>query len=154
MPESLIQGIVQNSPAQITFSSIPGRTFTGRVTEIAVAATGGGNTFPVIIKIDDEHPELRSGLAANIQINTQASSTADQDVILVPAHTVIEDSNGLHVFLLDSSDESGIGIVRRAAVEIGELTSAGLEITNGLNEGDILITAGITVVVDGMKVKI
>ena len=154
VPESLIQGIVQDSPALITFSSIPGRIFSGKVTEIAIAATGGGNTFPVIIKIDDEHPELRSGLAANIKISTQASSTADEDVILVPAHTVVEDSEGRHVFLLDSSDEDGVGIVRRTAVVIGELTSAGLEITSGLNEGDLLITAGITVVIDGMKVKI
>ena len=154
VPESLILGIVQDAPADITFSSIPGRTFTGRVTEIAVAATGGGNTFPVIIKIDDEHPELRSGLAANIRISTQAASTSEKDVILVPAHTVVEDSEGRHVFLLESSSEDGVGIVRRTAVDIGELTSAGLEIVNGLNEGDLLITAGITIVNDGMKVKI
>ena len=154
VPESLIQGIVQDAQAQITFASIPGQEFSGRVTEIAVAATGGGNTFPVIIKIDDAHPELRSGLAASIRISTQASNASDQDVVLVPAHTVIEDSEGRHVFILEASDQQGVGIVRRTAVEVGELTSAGLEIKNGLNEGDRLITAGITVVIDGMKVKI
>ena len=154
VPESLIQGIVQDAPAQITFSSISGRTFTGRVSEIAIAATGGGNTFPVTIKIDDEHPELRSGLAATIKLSAQASSASDQDIILVPAHTVVEDNEGRHVFLLQTSDEQGVGIIQRARVEIGELTSAGLEIKSGLNEGDVLVTAGITVVTDGMKVKI
>lgn len=154
VPESLIRGIVQDAPAEITFSSIPGRTFTGRVTEIAVAATGGGNTFPVTVRIDDEHPELRSGLAANIRISTLAASEPGQNVVLVPSHSVVEDNQGRHVFLLETTAEEGVGIVRRTPVEVGELTSAGLEITSGLNEGDRLITAGITVVIDGMKVKI
>ena len=154
VPESLIQGIVQNTPAQITFTSIPDQSFTGRVTEVGVAATGGGSTFPVTVKIDNEHPELRSGLAANIRLTTQAATTQNGNLIIIPAHAVVQDSQGRHVFLLEPGDEQGVGIVRRQDVEIGELTSAGLEIKQGLNDGDELITAGLTVVNDGMKVKI
>ena len=154
VPGSLIQGIIQNTLAEITFTSIPDQTFSGRVTEVGVAATGGGNTFPVTVRIDNEHPDLRSGLAANIRITTQAGANQNGNLIIVPSHTVIEDSQGRHVFLLDSGTEEGVGIVRRQAVEIGELTSAGLEIKSGLTDGDQLITAGLTVVNDGMKVKI
>ncbi len=154
VPESLIQGIVQNTAAEISFTSIPDQTFPGRVTEVGVAATGGGNTFPVTVRIDNEHPELRSGLAANIRIITQATGNQNGDLIIVPAQAVVEDSQGIHVFLLEPSEEEGVGIVRRQAVEIGELTSAGLEVKQGLDDGDQLITAGLTVVNDGMKVKI
>ena len=154
VPGSLIGAIVQNTPAVVTFTSIPEQSFPAKVAEVGVAATGGGNTFPVTVRIDDEHPGLRSGLAANIRITTQPSSGNNGSLIIVPAHAVVEDSQGRHVFLLNPADEPGVGMVRRQAVEIGELTSAGLEIKNGLNDGDVLITAGLTVVNDGMKVKI
>ncbi len=154
VPESLISGIVQDAPAEISFTSIPDQTFTGIVTEVAVAATGGGNTFPVTVRIDNEHPELRSGLAANIRIDTQATADENTNLIIVPAHAVIQDNDGRHVFLLEPGDDQGVGIVRRKTVEIGELTSAGLEIKEGLNDGDQLIVAGLTAVNDGMKVKI
>ena len=154
VPGSLIGGIVQNTPAVVTFTSIPEQTFTGKVTQIGVAATGGGNTFPVTVRIDDEHPGLRSGLAANIRIISQANTNSTQDFIVIPANAVIEDSSGRYVFLLDNASEQGVGIVRRQAVKIGELTSAGLEVTEGLSDGDQLITAGLTIVNDGMKVKI
>ena len=154
VPGSLIGGIVQNTPAVITFTSIPGQTFTGKVTQVGVAATGGGNTFPVTVRIDDEHPGLRSGLAANIRITSQKDTNGYKNLIIVPANSVIDDGSGRYVFLLDNSDEKGVGIVRRQSVEIGELTSAGLEVKQGLSDGDQLITAGLTIVNDGMKVKI
>ncbi len=44
--------------------------------------------------------------------------------------------------------------MRRREVEVGALTPAGLEVLEGLEEGDRLVTAGISQLEDGDAVKL
>ena len=47
-----------------------------------------------------------------------------------------------------------IGTARRKAVRVGELSSDGIAIEEGLSDGDLLVTAGVNKLVDGRKVKL
>jgi hypothetical protein len=46
-----------------------------------------------------------------------------------------------------------LGIARRVKVTTGALTADGLEIFDGLSDGDYLVTAGVHKLRDGQKVK-
>ncbi len=56
------------------------------------------------------------------------------------------------MFVLEPTEESGIGVVRRTAVEVGRLTGDGLEIVSGLSDGQQVVTAGVRRLSDGQRV--
>ena len=64
-----------------------------------------------------------------------------------------QDLEGRFVFLVEPTEE-GLGIARRRGVRVGEITAHGLEILDGLSDGDLLVTAGVTKLHDGRKVRI
>lgn len=45
------------------------------------------------------------------------------------------------------------GEVKPAAVTLGRVTSEGVEVLGGINNGDLIVSAGVSQLSDGMKVK-
>ena len=152
VPESLIASIDEYTPVQITFGAIPGTVFSGEVTEIAVASVGSAAAFPVVVKISEGHPSLRSGLAAEVifQFDTLAATGS----IVLPVAAVIRDPEGTFVYVASPTEISGQALIGRRAVTLGELTQAGIEVLDGLAAGDRVVTAGISVIRDGQHVLI
>jgi multidrug efflux pump subunit AcrA (membrane-fusion protein) len=50
--------------------------------------------------------------------------------------------------------EAGFGIVERRAVSVGELTAEGLEVLEGLADGDRVVTAGWSKITPGLEVRL
>ena len=65
----------------------------------------------------------------------------------------MEDDQGNWAFIA-VRDDSGNWIVERRAVTVGELSSEGLEVIDGLSDGDRLITAGISRLEAGMQIEV
>lgn len=151
VPESLIGSIDTYTPVRIEFSAIPSATFNGTVTEVAVASAPGSAAFPVVIRINGEHPSLRSGLAADVTFQFDARSENGETVVL-PVSSVINDPDGTYVYIAEPTDGGDVSVIRRRAVTLGELSQAGVEIVDGLEVGDRVVTAGITIIRDGQRV--
>ena len=152
LPESLIGSVDESTPVQIRFGSIPGEQFDGAITEVSVASAAGSAAFPVVIQITDTHPDLRSGLAADVTF--QFPLDAAQGSIVLPVSAVIRGSEGTFVFVAEPAGDTGEGLVRQRPVTLGELTQSGIEVIEGLQTGDRVVTAGITVIRDGQRVLI
>lgn len=152
LPESLIGSVDQTTPVSVRFGSIPEQVFAGVISEVAVASGAGSAAFPVVIEIIGSHPSLRSGLAADVVF--QFDSTAAQGGVVLPVTAVISDPGGTFVFVADAADVEGEAHIQRRAVVLGELSQSGIEITDGLNVGDRVVTAGISVIRDGQRVLI
>lgn len=153
LPESLIGNVDQWTPVSVEFSAIPGEVFVGEVTEVAVASAAQSAAFPVVIRIIGDHPELRSGLAADVTFQFDSSDGPDGTVVL-PVAAVIRDPDGTFVYVAEPAGQSDEAVVRRRPVTLGELTQSGIEITEGLITGDRVVTAGISVIRDGQRVMI
>lgn len=151
LPEVLISQIREGSSVTVKFDAIRGQTFPGVVTEVGVASTGFGTTYPVKVRLEGEATSVRPGMAAEVLFKFEA--TGGRTKFIVPPVAVGEDGDGRFVFLVEPAGE-GLGLARRTPVTVGELSSLGLEITQGLKDGDLLITAGISRINDGQKVKI
>lgn len=150
LPESLIGSVDETTPVSVHFGSIPGQVFSGVISEVAVALAAGSAAFPVVIKIAESHPSLRSGLAADVTF--QFDSAADQGRVVLPVVAVVEDPNGTFVFVAEPTGNDDEAVVRHRAVTLGELSQSGIEIIDGLDVGDRVITAGVSVVRDGQRV--
>ncbi len=153
LPESLI-GLVDNTtPVSISFSSIPNRTFNGEISEISVSSASGSAGFPVVIRIDETDPALRSGLVANVTFQFDSAAASGAGVV-IPVTAVINDPDGTFVYIADPAESEGEATVMRRPVDVGELSQFGIEIVDGLNVGDFVITAGISVIREGQRVLV
>lgn len=151
LPELLIADVELGQKVDVTFDALPDRVFSALVTEAGVAAVGTATTFPVTVKLDDSDPGIRSGMAAEVGFRFATKGSAGR--ILLSAVAVGEDREGRFVFVLEPQGE-GRGTVRRQAVTVGELTAEGLEVTSGVKDGDLVVTAGVRRLGDGETVLI
>ena len=151
IPEVLIVQIRTGAMVTVTFDAIPGRTFPATVTEVGVASMGVGTTFPVTVRLNRPDDAVRPGMTAEAMFRFEAGH--DKNVCIVPSVAVGEDRQGRYVYTVEIED-SGLGIVRRRPVTVGELTENGLEIADGLVDGDLVVTAGISQIMDGQQVRI
>ena len=102
--------------------------------------------------LNELHSAFRSGLAAEVTFAFTGSSNDDNAFFLPPA-AVGQDEQGAFVYVLEDSDQPGVAITWRRAVVVGTLSESGLEITDGLIDGDRVVTAGITAARDGLNVS-
>ncbi len=150
IPESLIADVKPDSSVAIRFSAIPELEFLGTVQEIGVGSSNGSPTFPVIVSIDGSERRLRSGLAAEVTLNFSGQSEAG--VVLLPLAAVANTSNEPFVFVAVAEEGGGTALLRKQFVSVGELTAGGIQIRSGLNVGDRVVTAGVSVVREGQRV--
>jgi RND family efflux transporter MFP subunit len=151
IPEQLITRIEPGQTVQVRFDALPGPVFPAKVTEVGVAPLPGGATFPVTARLEDAAERVRPGMAATVTFHFEQTPAVGG--LLVPAVAVSEDRRGRFVFVVEPL-EPGVGIVRRREVSVGELTSGGMIVREGLSGGEAVVTAGISRIEEGMKVAI
>ena len=153
VPEVLISKIRERQRVTVSFDALTGRTFSATIREVGVSATGIGTTYPVTVRLDRRDSAVRPGMAASVACRFESGD--ERERFIVPSNTVIEDRAGRFVFVVEPiTNEAGFGNVLRKPVTIGELTADGIEIFDGLVDGDLVITAGMSRIADGQKVRI
>ncbi|MEM6603508.1 MAG: efflux RND transporter periplasmic adaptor subunit [Pseudomonadota bacterium] len=153
IPESVIAYIEKDMPAKVSFPAIRNKTFDGIVTEVGVSSVSGRTTFPVDVLITGTDMKLlKAGLSADVVFAIDSAKAGQSNAIIVPAFAVGEDQNGRFVFTVAQTEE-GKTIVKRSPVTVGDVQQNGVVILDGVNAGDFVVTAGVSVLRDGMEVK-
>jgi len=148
VPESLIAFVDLTTPVTISFGALDGRSFTGEVTEVSSA--GSAAVFPVVVSVNERDASLRSGLAADVTLRFETSPL--EDTFVLPLAAIINDPDGVYVYIAEPADVNGEATVARRSVELGDLTEDGVEVIAGLAPGDDVITAGVSVIRPGQRV--
>ncbi len=151
IPESLITGIREGEQVSIAADALPGKALTGTIKEVGVASTSTGSTFPVTVQLDETPKDLRSGMSAEVTFRFKSAGKSKS--IMVPAFAVCEDRGGRFVYTVKPLD-AATGTIERKAVKSGDITGDGIEILSGLAEGDMVVTAGVSRIKPGQKVKL
>jgi len=94
---------------------------------------------------------VRSGMAAEVEFRFSTGQQGER--IYVPSVAVGEDRDGRFVYVIEPTEDP-FGIIHRKDVMVGTLAENGLEILSGLTEGDHLVTAGVSRIRDGQKVRL
>ena len=123
-------------PVTMTFDAVDSVTMTGKVADIDAIGTvsQGVVSYDVKISFDVENEQIKPGMSVSANIIT-ASKT---DVLLVPNSAVKSQGNGNYVEFLEN------GQPNQQVVTIGLTNDTMTEITQGLSEGDNVITQTIT----------
>ncbi len=151
VPEQLIRQVREGEAVTIRFDSLPGEEFSGTITEVGIAAGGVATTFPVRATLDMPNDEVRQGMATEVSMSFGSPKRGSQ--IFVKPKAVVEDAKGRFVYVAEGA-LGELGTVARRAVVTGDLTEDGLEIKEGLQVGELLITAGLRFLKEGREVRI
>jgi len=151
IPEILIARIREGDDVTVEFDALPGQKILGKVTEVGVAATGTATTYPVTVVVEGSREAMRSGMAAEVSFRFEGGGT---DRYTVRSVAIGEDRDGRFVYVVEPGDEPGVGIVhRREVMTAGFSTGEGIEVAQGLNDGEFVVTAGVSRLIDGQRVR-
>ncbi len=125
-------------PTEVIFDILPDSTFTGVVTQIdpGLYTESGSSAVRAIVQltaVDDDTFNLPLGTSAAVDVIGGEAI----DAILIPVEALHDAGDGKYaVFVLEN------GVPRLQMVEIGIKDLTSVEITSGLNPGDV-VTTGI-----------
>jgi RND family efflux transporter MFP subunit len=148
VPAALIAEIGEGDQVTVSCEAYADEVLPATVIEVGVAAIGT-TTYPVRVRLDSERDLIRPGMAAEVTFRFAAGGGSDR--IIVPPVAVGEDRQGRFVFVVDDRGD-GTAEVHRHTVVVGELTTEGLEVIDGLGDGDVIVTAGVRRLEDGRVV--
>jgi RND family efflux transporter MFP subunit len=151
VPASVIRSIRKGAEAKARFNSLEGKEFAGTVTEVGVASVGGATTFPVTVRLTEGQDQVRAGMSADVTF--VFASEKEGPRYSLPISAVGEDREGRFVFILEKTGDA-LGTVHRTPVEVGEILSDGIEILDGVKPGDLVVTAGVSRIYDGLQVRV
>lgn len=149
VPEAYIGEIETGKKVQVVFSALEERQFSGLVSKVGYTPSDY-STYTVTVRLDEPDAKMRPGMAADVRF---AFAGPGDSLLKVPSSAVAQDQDGNFVYLLEKGEEENVGIIKRRAVTVGELTREGFVVTEGLEQGDRVVTAGISKITSGMRVR-
>lgn len=143
VPEIHLTAISPGQIVDVTVDAIPGRTFEGKIYAINPQIDVNGRALQVRASIDNTDLLLRPGLFARILIK----GAIERDAVVVPESAILPRAGGNFVFRVEQ------GLARQVRVRLGERSSGQVEVAEGLNPGDVVVTAGQHKLRDGAPVE-
>lgn len=136
--ETDIGKISVGNKVTMTLDAFPNETFTGSVFYIAPAETntGGVISYQVKISFDRLDPRLKSGLTANIDIQTKNKD----NVLILPQYAILQNDQGTFVETLENNK------IKQNFVKLGIQDQKGnVEVIFGVIEGEQVLNIGLKV---------
>jgi RND family efflux transporter MFP subunit len=130
--------------ATVTVYARPGERFEARVVRVAEVIDPGTRRLPVELEIVDADHRLRPGLVARFIVQTGTPKR----VLRVPLDAVFERFGNQYVYAIED------GVAKRRPIALGAAEGGYAEVVEGAAPGDVVVSKGVTRVVDGSKVRV
>lgn len=146
VPETDAGRLAAGQSAKVTLWAGPQVSTPGRVREIGGQADAASRTYAVRVAVDGPPKGMRLGMTAAVTMRLDEEAAP----AVVPVSALAEDNGNPVVFIIDPVGKS----VRKTPVEIARVTTDGVQVAAGLQSGDIVVTAGVQFLRDGMRVRL
>ncbi len=130
--------------AAVTVDAYPGETFSGRVARVAPVLDPATRTAEMEVEIPNGAGRLKPGMYARVRL----ISANKDDVLVVPKSALVTSQDRRGVFMV----QKGQAVFRPVIVGLEEPDR--VEITDGLTQGDQVVTTGASSLRDGAKVLV
>lgn len=130
---------------QITLADDPSVKAQGRVREVAPQPDSATRTFPVRIALIDPPAAMQLG-----SVVIGSISVPSPPVVEIPSAALTESNGHPAVWVVDPSAQT----VALRPVEVLRYESDAVLVAKGLDDGEVVITAGVQVLRPGQKVKL
>ena len=143
--EKDLKQLAAGDVTHVQVDAFPGETFTGRIARVAPVLDPSTRTAPIEIEIPNSDFRLKPGMYARISITTDER----KDTLVVPANSVVDYTGRRGVFV--ANDDNTVAF---RAVRLGIEEATQVEVLDGLDEGDRVVTTGAAALQDGATVVV
>ena len=141
--EALIPQLAQGDEVDVSIGALDAETV-GVIRSIEKSPSAQTRLYTVTVGLTEDIPGLMTGMFAQVTFRTDASENA----VVVPTEAVLISGQEQYVFVVED------GTARRITVQTGLTGSGVTEVTEGLEDGQQLVTVGQEYLSDGDAVRI
>jgi multidrug efflux system membrane fusion protein len=146
-----ISAIALEQSASVTFPALPGHHFDAQVREVSPSADAQSRTYRIKLTLSDPGHLVRLGMTGDASIAPLAAHAAGADAhtFKVPATALFHRGKEPAVWVIRAADSS----LELRSVTVRSYAERSVVITRGLNDGDVVVQAGVHTVYEGEHVK-
>lgn len=144
VPETYLGQVQVGQALTITLDALPGKTYEGKVIAVNPLIDAAGRSIIIRAQVGNQDTALRPGMFARIRLITRA----ERDAMMLPEEALVPQGTDKFVFRVND------GKVTRVKVETGQRRDGKVEIVNGVNKDDVIVTAGQLKLRDGVSVRV
>lgn len=155
VPEIFLASVRAGQNVAVAIDAFPGRSFNGQVYAIDPLIDTAGRSIVIRARIANPDDVLRPGLFARVTLMLEVRENA----VFVPEQALIPMGNDHFVFKLleppaGAPVPPGAKMAKNVPVKLGERRAGEVEILQGLEATDTVVTAGVLKIRDGMPVQV
>ena len=142
--ESLFSKVKKGMPVYVTFDAYGGEKFDGKVSLIYPAINAATHTFQVEVTLPNNDERVRPGMFARVTLPYDSRCS-----IVLPDSAVqkMMGSGDRYVFVYNQADST----VHYSKVILGRRMGTEYEVLSGVENGETVVTAGHSRLIDGCK---
>lgn len=130
---------------RVALASDPAVTAEGRVREIAPRADPVTGTFQIRVRLIDPPAAMRLGTTVTGRMTLDAAPAIE-----IPTTALVRAGGQTAVWIVDPAAKT----VSQREITVGAATANTVQVTSGLADGDIVVTAGVQALRPGQKVSL
>ena len=131
--------------AQVKLDVYGDEEFTGSVTLVYPTINAQTHTFPVEVSLPNTNGKVRPGMYARVTMNYGVNKN-----VVVPDNAIVKQQGSGDRYVYVYKD----GKVSYNKIELGRRMGNRYEVLSGVQDGDLVVTAGYTKLADGMEVEV
>lgn len=144
VPTSDAIKLKEGMSAEVSTEVLEGAVFEGSVKLINPRIDTQTGTVKVTVEVTDESLRLTPGMFVEVQI----AIGAKENVVTIPRKAILYKQNKTYVFVMNRNQ------VSQREIELGLTEEDFVEVTSGLNEGEVIVTVGVEGLKDGQRVDV
>lgn len=145
VPAQLVRSAPADAQVTVSLTDDPKVTAQGRIRQIAAQADPVTRTFEVKVGLTDPPAAMRLGATVNGRVETSSGPVID-----IPATALTRMNRQPSVWVVDPSTN----VVSVRNVDVLRFDQAQVIISQGLDGGEIIVTAGVQALHPGQKVRV
>ncbi len=150
VPERYIPSVTVGKNVEVYFPVL-GKTITTKIRQVGNYINPNNRSFMIEVAIPSNGGTVKPNLTAKVKINDYTNEKA----ILIPQSILSENAQGdQYTYVTSAKNSQNIAEAKRVIVQTGKTQGDLIEILDGINNGDAVISEGARSVKDGQKVKI
>ncbi|MGA8753461.1 efflux RND transporter periplasmic adaptor subunit, partial [Candidatus Deferrimicrobium sp.] len=150
LPQQELSRLHVGLPVRVTSDAFPGAAINGRITTVNPLVDADTRNVQLQASVANPEETLRPGM----YVTTAVGLPVRKKVVAIPATSVLYAPFGDSVFVVDEKAGTGGKAVRQQFVRLGEKRGDFIAVTDGLKEGETIVSTGVFKLRNGQPVVV